>query len=256
MENNSIYDYQPLSLVRYYIQEFFEEETVKESKLAFLAQVVLPLIGNRHQNVYRYTISHKDSKVSNGSKFIPVPCNLDAIEAVLDGNIDEYTYFNNTYTNNRNGSHLYHTFPTYAQNYGFHSIDCFVYKESREYHAPGNLVNYKFNGDEISISGNNTSDITVIYRGSIVDKDGLPLVTNREAIALAFYWNYNREFRRAVTRKAGDGNVLGLAEQLKTRWIMRARVPEHLSQNDLNNIKDSLKSAGFATYGKPMKFGR
>lgn len=248
MENNALYDYQPLSLVGYYIAELFGEENINESKLAFLADVGLRLIGNRHQNIYKYNIPYSDFYKEGNNICIPVPCNIESVEAVLDGNIDEFTYYNDYKYS--------YSFPSYSKNYGYHNIDCFLYKEQREYFGSGNLINYKFTGDKIIILNDIKSDINVIYRGSLLDSDGKPLVTSREAIGLAYYWFWMNEQKKIATSIGGDGNRLAYAQQQMKLHIARARVPEKFSQNDLNNMKDSLKSKGFSPYGKPLKFGR
>lgn len=256
MQNNSTYNYNSLDIVKYYISEFFGEDNISSSKLAFIAQVGLSLIGNKYQKLFKYTTT----AISTGDEVvIPVPCNLEAIEAITLNNRDEYSAYNR-FDIDKSASYmsLYLPFISQVSNQQESNIhvDFVSGKDTKEYFLKGTLLNFSFTGDRIVIDSKyEGSSINVMYRGTISDSDGIPMVTNREAIALAFYWNYTNELKKLVTRKGGDGGLLQFATQLKDDWIRKARVPELLSQNELSAIKDAVKRRSFPGYGKSTKFG-
>jgi hypothetical protein len=56
--------------------------------------------------------------------------------------------------------------------------------------------------------------------------------------------------------KKKDGNILQLASVIKQEWLNlcnAARIPSHLSQNDMDSILDAKLSWGRKTYGKSYK---
>lgn len=83
--------------------------------------------------------------------------------------------------------------------------------------------------------------VTIVYEGYIVDDDtGLPKVTEKEAQAIALYIAYASLYKEGIMKK--DGSLLQLAQDLYNRWLRAcnsARVPERLSDNELNQILDA-----------------
>ena len=53
-----------------------------------------------------------------------------------------------------------------------------------------------------------------------------------------------------------NGNVIQAAQLLKQEWndrVTQARVPEYISQNDMNEILDAHTSWNRKVYGKSLK---
>lgn len=79
------------------------------------------------------------------------------------------------------------------------------------------------------------------------------MVTDKEAQAIACYIAYVQAFKDGLQ---GNQQSLQLSQMLEAKWITlcdQARVPEYLSQNDMDKILDAQYSADRKVYGKSYK---
>ncbi|MDA3855334.1 MAG: hypothetical protein PF569_03685 [Candidatus Woesearchaeota archaeon] len=107
---------------------------------------------------------------------------------------------------------------------------------------PGKFVKYRVANDKLYVA-QNYSDINVLYKGVILDEEGLPSLTESEVDAVAVFCAYSKTFKNALVTK--DPRTMQLAAQLKNDWLTRctqARVPDHLSQNDFDEILNASTS--------------
>ena len=81
----------------------------------------------------------------------------------------------------------------------------------------------------------------VIYHGILVnDETGLPMITDKEMQAIAAYIGFAMLYKESLRKR--DGNLMKMALQIKQEWLRAcsaARVPEHLSQNDMDKVLDA-----------------
>jgi hypothetical protein len=98
------------------------------------------------------------------------------------------------------------------------------------------------------------SNVSVLYHGIIVDEEGLPMINDKEMLALAAYVAYMDFYRKGLGMKNGD--MLQFAQVVKADWLRAcndARVPEYLSQNDINDILDISVRWDRKQYKKSIK---
>lgn len=95
----------------------------------------------------------------------------------------------------------------------------------------------------------------VVYHGVQVDsEDGLPMINEKEMKAIAAFIAYTETFKDALRRK--DKNSLQIAQTLKEEWLRRcnaARIPSHLSQNELDSILDCKYRYDRKLFNKSLK---
>lgn len=191
------------------------------------------LIGNKNTKLYRYTTGTEDKKIK-------IPCNVEHIEAVFCP---------------REAAQITHPYSNYADVYN-QWIEEYVasWKNNHNlFYERGSLVKYKEEGEYL-VFDRDYPLLTILYKGIIADDEGLPYLSNREVRALAAYVAYADCYRKALINK--DGNLLQLAAAIKNDWLklcMHARIPEHLSQNDMNDILDVKTRWDRKSYGKAFK---
>lgn len=77
---------------------------------------------------------------------------------------------------------------------------------------PGKFVKYRVVGNKLYVA-QNYSDINVLYKGIILDEEGLPSLTEAEVDAVAAFCAYSKTFKNALVTK--DNNTMQLAMMLK-----------------------------------------
>ena len=191
------------------------------------------LIGNKHTRLYRYTTSTTDKRIK-------LPCNLVEIESVTIPYMDAQMY-----TNTSNFPNVYNQ---YVERY----IEAWKWDNATIY-EPGKLIKYREEGDEL-VFDRDFSKVIILYHGVIADDEGLPLLNDKEVRALALYLVYSDTYKQALARK--DGNLLQLALATKGDWLKActaARIPNVLTQNDMNAILDVKTRWDRKQYGKSFK---
>lgn len=207
---------------------------VSEDDFEDIGLVAWGLINNKHTRMYKFV-----GDVVNGE--LRLPCNADEIESVHIPLHDAQMTSNKT---------VFNAVETlFIESY----IDIWKLNTS-PYEQRGLLVKYK--------EGNNTlyfdrdyKNVIVIYQGIFVDdEDGLPLINEKEQLAIATYVAYVSLMKDAIRRR--DSVALQLAGSIKTDWLQKcnaARIPKYLSQNDMNAILDAKARWDRKQYGKSFK---
>lgn len=188
------------------------------------------LIGNRQTSLYKYTTHTQDRKIK-------LPCNVEFIEAVFGRRMDAQT------TND------YSVYPNVYNQWVEEYIESWKRDKSVFYNS-GVLLKYRQEGDYL-VFDQDYANVTILYHGIIVDEDGLPYLTDKEVQALAAYCAYIDIYKKSLIQK--DGNLFQLAAAVKNDWLRlcnSARIPAHLSQNDMNNVLDVKTRWDRKMYGK------
>lgn len=189
------------------------------------------LIGNRRTKLHTYT-------TSTINKSIELPCNVDVIEAVFGKYPDSQDALpHSAFVNGQ-----------WVEQYTEH-----FNKEHNNFYNKGKLLKYRLENNKLVFS-KDYSSVTVLYHGVITDDEGLPALTDKEVQALAAYCAYADTYKRSLMLK--DGNLLQLAAAIKQDWLRfcnSARIPVHLSQNDLNDVLDVKTRWDRKQYGKSFK---
>lgn len=210
---------------------------LEDEELEELGLIAWELIGNKNTRLYKYTTCIDPSDNS-----IKLPCNATSVESVTALTEDW-----NRVTNYSNQGDLKSAF--IEQDIEGQKIF------TNRYYISGKLLPYEQVGDTLYFR-KNYGTVNILYKGIIADEDGLPELSDKEALAIATYLAYVDKYKESL--KTSNGDLLKMSETLHMKWLKQcdqARVT-HLSQNDLNEILDiktrwDRKSYGFSY--KPVK---
>ena len=193
------------------------------------------LIGNKTVRLYNYS-----ADISCDDLSVQLPCNCDIIEAVTY-NHEDWNYSTNKTVNG-----------------DYNSQFTEQYVEARKlYQAPlyisGKYAKYERVGD-ILYFDKDYGKVNILYKGVILDEDGLPKVNEKEALAIATYIAF------ATKQKQGwitnNQNIIQLAQYLYQQWLKycdSARVPLSIDQNTMNQVLDAKSSWNRKVYNKAYK---
>lgn len=194
-------------------------------------------IGNKRVRTYRYCTNIS----CDGDHSIELPCNADIIEAVTYG-FEDWNYTNNIRPNGDINS-------SFVENY-IESRKAFT----NPLYISGKFVKYERVGDKLYIDSGYTGKINILYRGVILDDDGLPELTDKEVDAIAAYCAYTVKFKEYLMNHNRD--TLEASNMLKNEWNRlcdAARVSNYINQNEMNQILDSKTSWNRKVYNKSLK---
>lgn len=202
-------------------------------ELEDIALIGWELIGNKHTRLYKYISETTRRRLK-------LPCNVDIIEAVTGPSFDSRT----------TGSDYD------GLDYGAQYTEAYI--EHHKSNTPtiypsGKLINYRLEGDEL-VFDHDYSGVCVLYHGVIVDDEGLPLITDKEMLAIATYIAYSYTYKKSLLQK--DGSFMQLAATIKADWLRActaARTSEYLNQNDMDAIAEVRTRWDRKMYGKSFK---
>ena len=207
--------------------------TIDPSNFEDIALTGWDLIGNKQTRLYKYTTSTINKRVK-------LPCNIDILEAVFSPEIES------------NSSTQLSSYPNLYNQYVEQWIEAWK-RDKSVFYNKGRLVKYRLEGDELVFERDYPS-LTILYHGIIMDEDGLPYLTDKEVHALATYCAYNDLYKKSLAQR--DGNLFQLSQAIKADWIRQcnaARVPEHITQNEMNDILDVKTRFDRKVYNKSFK---
>lgn len=192
------------------------------------------LINNKHTRLYKYVGDTENHE-------LPLPCNVDIIESVHIPIEDAQMTSNKT---------VFNSIETlFIENY----INCWK-RIDDPYYNVGKLVKYK-EGDNTLYFTRDYKRVMVIYHGILVNNEtGLPMITDKEMQAIAAYVGFALLYKESLIKR--DKNLMQMAMQVKLEWLRActaARVPEHLSQNDMDKILDASVRWDRKQYSKSIK---
>lgn len=190
-------------------------------------------IGNKQTEIKEFV-----GDVVNGE--LELPCDVTSIEAVFGNFIDSQK------TSNKQ------RWPQVITNYIEQYIEYWKYNKSLLYDY-GVLLNYQMRENTL-LFDKDYKNVLVLYRKQILDEEGFPYINSKEAEAIAAYCAYTDLYKQAIRTR--DPNTYQMAQNIKLEWARLcegARVPEKVSQNDMNRILDVMTSFDRKSYGKSFK---
>ena len=193
-------------------------------------------IGNKRVQNYKYC-----TKVECGKNFIELPCNCDIIESVTYG-FEDWNYTDNLHIDGDIDS-------AFTEHY-IEARKGFV----DPLYISGKLVNYERVGDKLYINSEYRGPINILYRGVILDDDGLPEITSKEKDAIAAYIAYTEKFKKYL--QTNNQQIMQQAQFLQREWVRlcdAARVDAYLNQNAMDRILDSKSSWNRKIFRKSFK---
>ena len=193
-------------------------------------------IGNKRYKLYRYC-----TKVNCQTLSIDLPCNCREIEAITY-DFEDWNYTSNIKNYGDQQSH-------FVENYNE-----FWKKFKNNLYQRGRYVHYERVGDTIYLDKEYDGKIFVLYYGEELDEEGLPELTDKEVDAIACYIAMTVYYKKGL--QTGNQLITQQALDLKREWSKlcdAARIAEHISQNEMNEILDAKTSWNRKVYGKSLK---
>lgn len=220
------------------LMETLYDITMQEDKFEEIALVAWNHIGNKRVRLYRYSTC-----VSNCEEGVQLPCNVDSIEAVTT-NFEDWSHVTN-YSNNGD------IFTAYTEEYienrkGFRD----------PYYINGKFIKYERVGDMLYFDRPH-GKINILYKGLILDEDGLPEITDKEALAIATFCAYVEKNKEGL--KTNNPSIIQIADTLQRKWniqVDQARVDYTMSQNEWDQVLDAKTNWGRKIYNKSLKIFR
>lgn len=195
-------------------------------------------IGNKDIKLYKYQTTPEKNDL--GEYYIELPCNLDIIEAVT-ADYEDYQKTSPTsiFPINNNG-----WIEDYSESRKFNT---------NHFYSKGKYIKYIQEGNIIKLS-EKFDTVTILYKGVYVDDEGLPELTESEIDAIAAFCAYTHDFKQArMTKDQATFQMAQIMEQKWKRKCNQARIPDSLSQNDLDEILNVSASWDRKRFGKSYK---
>lgn len=196
--------------------------------------VAYNFIGNKNTH-----LKSKIVDVKNG--LVKIPCNADLIEAVTYPNEEDWNHTSN------------------IKNYGdIDSLNIEQYIEKSKQNTDplyisGRLIKYRKEGNYIYVS-DKIDKVCILYHTEQLDEDDLPLINDKEAIAIADYIAYTVKYKEAI--RTNNSSIFQIAQTIKRSWLIHcdaARVPEYVNQNEMNDLLDIISSHNRKVHGRSYK---
>jgi hypothetical protein len=198
--------------------------------------VAYNFIGNKNTQL-QVEIVNVDPK----SGLVKLPCKADLIEAITYPNAEDWNYTSN------------------VKNFGdFDSLNIEQYIEKYKQkidplYMSGRFVKYRREGNYIYVN-EQLDRVCIMYHTETLDEDDLPLINDKEAIAIADYIAYTVKYKEAL--RSNNRDVFQMAQNIKRQWLIHcdaARVPEYVNQNEMNDLLDVTSSFNRKVHGRSYK---
>ena len=209
---------------------------LEDDVLEELGLIAWNLIGNKDTKLYKYSVC------IGPVNSIKLPCNATSVEAVTIPTEDWSRVTNYSELGDLRTAFIEQNIESYK-----------IY--TSPYYISGKLLNYEQVGDTLYFQ-QNYGTVIVLYKGVLMDEEGLPQLTDKEATAIATYIAYVDKYKEGL--KTNNTVSINLAMNLQNLWLKQcdqARVTQ-LSQNEMNEILDIKTSWDRKSYGityKPIK---
>ena len=236
--NNSVIKKYPFYTVLSHLRDMYGIE-IPEDQFEVMGISGWEKINNKEYQLYK--ISLKPEKNEEGlGWYVPIPCNCDIIESVTAGFEDCQRTSTIEFNNALNSS------PIEEDNE-------LIKHDVNSLYQSGKLVNYRVLGDKLFVNENYPS-ITILYKGIYADDEGLPFLNIKEVEALASYCAFCHLKKNSYATV--NPNLAQLAAAEQQNWMKlcsAARVPQHLSQNEMDKVLNAKTSWNRKSYNKSYK---
>lgn len=198
--------------------------------------VAYNFIGNKNTKLHADLV-----KVDPKSGLVKLPCKAELLESVTYPSMEDWNYTSN------------------IKNYGdIDSLNIEQYIERSKINTDplyisGKFVNYRREGNYIYVT-DKIDQVCILYHSEQLDEDDLPTINDKEAIAIADYIAYTVKYKEAL--RTNNKNLFTMAQEIKKQWLLHcdaARVPEYISQNEVNELLDVQSSLNRKVHGKSYK---
>ena len=209
--------------------------TLQEDQFEELGLIAWNLIGNKHYKLYRASYCSNECFSE-----IELPCNCTYLEAVTTS-WEDWNSSSNLYPNGDINS-------AYVEEY---------IESRKQFQSPlyqrGKFVKYERVGDTLYFT-EPYGQINILYKGVVLDDDGLPELSDKEALAIATYCAYVTKFKEGLM--TNNSNIVQVANLLKQQWNVQcdqARVSSYIDQNQMDQILEAKTSWNRKLHNKSYK---
>jgi hypothetical protein len=198
--------------------------------------VAYNFIGNKNTHLVADIVN-----VDMRTGLVNLPCKADLVEAITYPKIEDWNYTSNT------------------KNFGdFNTLNVEQYIEKSKQsvdplYVSGRLIKYRREGNYIYVN-EKVDVVCVLYHTEQLDEEDLPLINDKEAIAIADYIAYTIKYKEAL--RSNNSNVFQMAQTIKKQWLLHcdaARVPEYVNQNEMNDLLEIASSYNRKVHGRSFK---
>ena len=198
--------------------------------------VAYNFIGNKNTQLVADIVN-----VDMRTGLVNLPCKADLVEAITYPKIEDWNYTSNT------------------KNFGdFNTLNVEQYIERSKQsvdplYVSGRLIKYRREGNYIYVN-EKVDVVCVLYHTEQLDEEDLPLINDKEAIAIADYIAYTIKYKEAL--RSNNSNVFQMAQTIKKQWLLHcdaARVPEYVNQNEMNDLLEIASSYNRKVHGRSFK---
>ena len=198
--------------------------------------VAYNFIGNKN--------THLKSEIVNVDKrsgLVKLPCKANLVEAITYPNAEDWNHTSN------------------VKNFGdFNTLNVEQYIEQAKQNTDplymsGRLVKYRREGNYIYVT-EDIDQVSVLYHVEALDEDDLPMINDKEAVAIADYIAYTVKYKEAL--RSNNSAVFQMAQTIKRQWLIHcdaARVPEYVNQNEMNDLLEIASSHNRKVHGRSYK---
>ena len=194
-------------------------------------------IGNKYTRFYKYTTTPLQTEL--GEYYIELPCNVDIIEAVT-ADYEDYQKTSSTQDHSLDNESV----EDYVEAWKFNT---------NHYYSAGKYIKYQEVDGKLYLA-DNFKTVNVLYKGIIVDSEGLPSLNEKEIDAIAAFVAYSKLYKKGITTM--NNAIIQTAQMLKADWknlCTQSRVAEYVNQNEMDEILNVGVSWDRKVYGKSYK---
>lgn len=195
-------------------------------------------IGNKQYKLYKF--QSEPDKTTSDEYYLDLPCNVDIIEAVTT-NYEDYQKTTPTTISSNNQSGW---IEDYVENRRYNTSALYM---------PGKFIKYRQEGNRIYLA-DKFNQVNVLYKGVVVDDEGLPFLNGKELDAIAGFCQFVDLRKKATVNR--DMQLMQMIPYWENNWKLlctQARVPDYINQNEMDEILNVSSSWDRKRFGKSFK---
>lgn len=120
-------------------------------------------------------------------------------------------------------------------------------------YIPGEFIKYEQVQNELHFT-QYFKKFRMLYRGYILDDEGLPLITEAQSFAIAAFLAWTAKYKEGYSTM--NSNIIQFAEMLERKWrtaAAQAKITGPLNQNDMDRILNVTSSWNRKSFNKSFK---
>jgi len=184
---------------------------------------------------------------------VNLPCNIDIIDAVTTEHMGRKSF------NTRKeydidgiiGTDTYHSFMEIRDNLGYQ------WRPGLGGHIGKGYISYRLEGKIMVVDPNLVGQkIAIAYTGIIVDQEGFPLITRKQANAIAAMCCRVLMIKGANKGDKAAASMIEYYTGLAGRLKQAASIPEDITDNEMDEVLNSQTTFNKKSYNRPTRYNR